>query len=73
MVRLREIARSISVADLPGAVEIREALSMSERWMVMAGARLRVWAEENPAAAGGIRAEEEMSMAGTALSQWRDR
>jgi hypothetical protein len=53
MVRLREIARSISIANLPGAVESTKRLPMSERWAVMQALGAR-WAEENPAGAAAF-------------------
>ncbi len=50
VVRLRDIARSIDLADLPAAVERARRLSQQERWQVLAALGAR-WAEEDPAAA----------------------
>jgi hypothetical protein len=50
MVRLREIARWISVANLPAAVEKAKKLPFSDRWQVMQALGAR-WAEADPVAA----------------------
>lgn len=57
LVRLREVARWIKLADLPEAIEKAKRLPYSERWQVMQAIGAR-WAEEDPAAAAAFAAKQ---------------